>query len=47
VILRGDELVCFGRLENIRSVLYPPAAAKEEAAKPEPEKEQQERTSGQ
>ncbi|MFA5423214.1 MAG: TrkA C-terminal domain-containing protein [Phycisphaerae bacterium] len=22
-ILRGDELVCFGRLENIRSVLYP------------------------
>jgi hypothetical protein len=55
VILRGDELVCFGRLENIRSVLCPPSAARAEAApsepekkepeKPEPEKGPQERTS--
>jgi hypothetical protein len=35
-ILQGDELVCFGRLENIRSVLCP-ATAPAEAAKPEPE----------
>jgi hypothetical protein len=32
VILRGDELVCFGRLENIRSVLCPPPGA---AAEPQ------------
>jgi hypothetical protein len=47
VILRGDELVCFGRLENIRSVLVPQPTVKEEETKPEPEKGQQERTSEQ
>jgi hypothetical protein len=37
-ILRGDELVCFGKLENIRSHLCPQAGAQAEVAKPEPEK---------
>ncbi len=46
-ILRSDELVCFGRLENIRSVLCPQVGAQTEVAKPEPEKESQERTSEQ
>lgn len=43
VILRGDELVCFGRLENIRSVLYPAVSVPAEAAKPEPEKREPEK----
>ena len=46
-ILRGDELVCFGKLENIRSVLCPQASAQTEVVEPEPEKEPQERTSEQ
>ena len=38
-ILRGDELVCFGKLENMRSHLSsPPAHAKSEKVEPEPEK---------
>lgn len=47
IILRGDELVCFGKLENIRSVLFPQAGVKEQAEKPKPEKESRERTSEQ
>ncbi len=48
-ILRGDELVCFGKLENIRTVLCPPAVvhaeeARAEAEKQQPEKESKERT---
>ncbi len=38
-ILRGDELVCFGKLENMRSYLSPPLTkARSEKVEPEAEK---------
>lgn len=40
-ILRGDELVCFGRLENIRSYLCPTEKAKSDQKSDEQRTEQQ------